>query len=58
MYHWDGKTTKCWEKHWKFSNLILVIIHVSDKKPVKAMLKFVFVLELKCMPLLFIIVLS
>ena len=40
------------------SNLILVIIHVSDKKPVKAMSKFVFVLELKCMPLLFIIVLS
>ena len=44
IYLQDEITIECLEKHWKFSNFIVVIIQVSSKKMVKAMLKFVFVL--------------
>ena len=40
----------------KFSNFIVVIIQVSSKKLVKAMLKFVFVLKLRWVKLLLIVV--
>ena len=53
-----------WEKYrmlrkaLKFSNFIVVIIQVSSKKLVKAMLQFVFVLKLRWVKLLFIVVFS
>ena len=58
IYLQDERTIECLEKHWKFSNFIVVIIQVSRKKLVKAMLKSVFALKLRWVKLLFIIVFS
>ena len=57
IYLQDERTIECLEKHWKFSNFIVVIIQVSSKMLVKAMLKFVFVLKLRWVKL-FIVVFS
>ena len=58
IYLQDGRTTECLGKHWKLVIFIVIIIQVSSKNLVKAMLKFVFVLKLRRVELLFIVVFS